>query len=415
MPDLQTLREQRSQIVANMRGLADKAKTEKRDLNEKEDGEFKSLNADLTRTDNSISRAEILADAERSMASVNVNGLDSFEQQCRNFSVTKAIAVQLEPNSVDAAQEREISQELARRSGRNPNGFFMPHEAFEKRALTTANSSELIPTQHRSEMMIDTLRESLVTRQMGATVLSGLSGNQSIPKLASSATAYWIAEGEDVTPSDQTFGNVAMDPKTVGTEVEYSRRMILNASPDIENLVRSDIAQQVALAIDYAALIADGTGNQPTGITNQSGVNTVSFGGAPTWAKLLEFEAELSSDSALMGSLGWLAEPLAVKTLKSTEKVAGHPEYLMNSNNELAGYPLARSLALPVTTGDSTIIFGNWSDLLIGYWSGIDILVNPYHKDVYSKGGVRINALQDCDVAVRHPESFVVATDLATA
>jgi len=415
MPDLQTLREQRSKIVTEMRGLADTAKTENRDLSEKEDGQFNQLNADLARTESSIQRAEILADAERSMESVQVDGIDSYEQQARSFQITTAIAGKIEPSSVDDGREREISAEMERRSGRKASGIFVPHEAFEKRALTTTNSSELVPTQHRSELMIDTLRDRLVTRQLGATVLSGLSGEQSIPKLSSSATHYWVAEHGAITQSDQGFDSVSMSPKTVGAEVEYSRRMILNASPDVENLVRSDISLVIAQAIDYAALVADGTDNQPTGISNQQGVNTVSFGGAPTWAKLLEFESELSTDSALMGSLGWIAEPLSVKTLKSTEKVAGHPEYLMSGNNELAGYPLARSLALPVSTGDATIMFGNWADLLIGYWSGIDILVNPYHSEVYSKGGVRINALQDCDVAVRHPESFVVATDLATA
>ena len=415
MPDLQTLREQRSNIVTEMRGLDDKASTEKRDLSDSENGQFTQLKTDLKRTDSNIERAEILADAERNMDSVRINGVDSFEQQARSFQITKAIAGKIEAGSVDDGREREISAEMERRSGRKAAGVFVPHQAFEKRALLTSNSSELVPTQHRSELMIDTLRDRLVTQQLGATVLGGLTGDQSIPKLATSASHYWVAEHGDITASDQGFDSVTMGAKTVGAEVEYSRRMMLNASPDIENLVRSDIAQVIAQAIDYAALTADGTGNQPTGIINQSGINTVSFGGAPTWAKLLEFEEALSTDSALMGSLGWVAEPQAVRTLKSTEKVSGHPEYLMANNSELAGYPLAKSLALPVATNDSTIIFGNWADLLIGYWSGIDILVNPYHKDVYSKGGVRINALQDCDVAVRHPESFVVATDLSTA
>lgn len=414
MPDIQTLREQRNKIVTEMRSLADSAESEKRDLNDNESRQFSQLKADLKRTEANIERAEILAEAERTMDSVRTDGNDSFEQQCRSFSVTKAIAGQFPGESVDNGREREISQEIARRSGRSPNGIFMPHEAFEQRALTTSNSSELVPTKHRSELMIDNLRDRLVTQKLGATVLSGLSGNQSIPKLATSAEAYWVEEHTDMNQSEQTFDNVGLSPKTVGAEVEYSRRMILNASPDVESLVRNDIAAQVARAIDRAALVADGTGNQPTGITNQSGISSISFGGAPTWAKLLEFETELSTDSALMGSLGWVAEPLAIKKMRSTEKVAGHPEYLMSSNSELAGYPLARSLALPVNTDDSTIIFGNWNDLLIGYWSGIDILVNPYHKDVYSKGGVRINALQDCDVAIRHPESFVVATDLST-
>ncbi len=189
---------------------------------------------------------------------------------------------------------------------------------------------------------------------------------------------------------------------------------VVRGSPSIEQLVRNDLAFVIAQAIDTAALIGDGASNNPTGITQTSGITSVTFGGTPTWGKILEFSTELMTDHALMGSLGWIAEPKAVKTMRSTEKVAGHPEYIMNGVNELAGYPLLQTTTLPNVGNESTIVFGNWSDLLIGYWSAVDILVNPYHSDVYSKGGVKINALQDCDIAVRHPESFVVATDLAT-
>jgi hypothetical protein len=64
----------------------------------------------------------------------------------------------------------------------------------------------------------------------------------------------------------------------------------------------------------------------------------------------------------------------------------------------------------PLVTG--TLIFADWSSLLVGYWSGVDVLVNPYADSVYSKGGVLINAFQDVDVAVRHAESFCASTDM---
>ena len=53
--------------------------------------------------------------------------------------------------------------------------------------------------------------------------------------------------------------------------------------------------------------------------------------------------------------------------------------------------------------------YGEWASLYLGYWSGVDIMLNPYHADVASKGGALIHAFLDCDVLVRHPEGFTWA------
>lgn len=429
--NIQAIREQRSTVVTEMRALTELAGTESRDLSDDESGKFDALRGQLTSLDGQLERAQVVADAERSMAAdpnQPRRGNDGdFDTACRGFSVTKAIAQQLAPSEVDAGKELEISQELARRSGQSPSGILVPHAVFlEKRAgLTSGSGGNLVPEQHRADLFIDRLQASLQVQSLGATVLSGLVGNQDIPRLAGSATAYWVAEHGDVTESDHTYDSVSMAPKTVGAEVEYSRRMLINAVPAVEQLVRSDLARVLATAIDHAAINADGTGNKPTGVLNTAGIGSVALGtngGAPSWEKVLDVIAELSTENALAGSLGWLTNPEAVKKMRSTVRVAStDSQFLMNTPSELAGYALAQSTQIPNDgskgTGSalSTLLFGNWSDLLIGYWSAVDILVNPYHTDVYSKGGVKINALQDCDIAVRHPESFAAITDMVTA
>ena len=54
----------------------------------------------------------------------------------------------------------------------------------------------------------------------------------------------------------------------------------------------------------------------------------------------------------------------------------------------------------------NALIYGEWASLYIGYWSGVDLLINPYHSDVASKGGAILHAFLDADVVVRHPEGF---------
>jgi len=428
--NIQTIRERRSNFIAEMRALTEKAGNEDRDLSESENTQFEELRGKLTATDKQLERAEVISAAERSME-VDPNqprrGNDgSFQEACRSFSVTKAIAAMIAPGEVDAAREIEVSQELAVRSGRKASGIYVPHEVFEERALLTSGSGgNLVPTQHRDDLTIDRLSASLQVAALGATILPGLVGDQDIPRLTGGATAYWVAEHGAVTASDQTFDNVTLSPTTVGAETEYSRRMILNAVPSIEQLVRRDLARVLATEIDNKAINGDGTGNTPTGVLNVTGIGDTSHGtngGAPTWDNVLAMINEIAIDEALMGQLGWLTNPNFVKKARATVKVVStDSQMIMADPGSLAGYALRQSTHVPNDgtkgTGSnlSSIIYANWADLLIGYWSAVDILVNPYHTDVYSKGGVKLNALQDVDVQVRHPESFSVATDVITA
>ena len=194
--------------------------------------------------------------------------------------------------------------------------------------------------------------------------------------------------------------------------------MLINAVPSVERLVRNDLANIVATAIDDKAVNGDGTSNTPTGVLNVSGIGSVSFAGAPTWAGVLEHISNIEANNADMGSLGWLTNPYAVKKMRSTVRVGSTDSRMIQDEpNSLAGYALRASTQIDgdTTTSplvDGTLIFANWADLLVGYWSSVDILVNPYHTTVYSKGGVLINALQDCDIAVRHKESFCASTDM---
>jgi HK97 family phage major capsid protein len=344
----------------------------------------------------------------------------TFDQACRDFQITRAIAARLEPGSVDAGREHEVSQELARRSGKKPQGILIPHEVFlEKRAvLTSGSGGNLVPDPHRADLFIDVLRANLQVQSLGATILDGLVGNIDIPRLTASATSYWVAENSAITGSDHTYDTVEMAPKTVGAEVEYSRRMLINAVPSVERLVRNDLASVLATAIDSAAVNADGTGNTPTGVLNTSGIGSISFAGAPTWAKVLDHIANIESNNADSSGMGWLCNTYTVKKMRSTVRVGStDSRFIQDEPGSLAGYALRTSMQItgdptssPLVTG--TLIFADWSSLLIGYWSSVDILVNPYHTDVYSKGGVLINALQDCDVAVRHAESFCASTDM---
>lgn len=433
MPKLHELQEARAAAVAEMRSLSDKAETEKRDLSADEDRKFGELKTTIADLDKKISRAQTLADAERSSPAIvhGKLGDGAYEERARDFSITKSIRAALPRDlgggDVDAGFEREISQEVMRRSGRTFEGIAVPDQVFlaERRTLLVGSSAaDLVPNVHRADLFIDRLRNALVIGRLGATVLDNLMGSPiDIPRQTGSSTAQWVAEDGSLTETDAAFDDVNLTPKTVGAMTSYSRRTLLNTSPAIEQIVRNDLASVIATAIDEKAINGDGTGNTPTGILNTAGIGSVALGAngaAPTWQSVLDLIAELEIDN--VEGMAFLTNPKAVKKMRGTVKVTTTDSVMIQDKpRELAGYSLASTNQVPSnlvkgTSGAvcSALMFGYFADLILAYWTGIDILINPYETTAYAKGRVLVRAMRDVDVQVRHAESFAAIKDMTT-
>lgn len=331
------------------------------------------------------------------------------DKEVRHFSVLRALNALANPSDKAAweaaAFEREVSDAACKAAGKSARGIFVPGEVLRaKRDLTVGSATaggNLVATDLMADSFIDLLRNRSVAIRAGSTVMNGLVGNVAIPKQTGAATAYWVAESGAPTESQQTVGQIAMSPKTVGAFTDFSRRLILQSSLDIENMVRRDLAQVIALAIDSAAFYGTAADNQPRGLKNQTGINTKDFAAAsPTFAELVAMESEVAADNADVGTMRYLVNPAQRGALKSAEKFSGTGMTIWEPGNTVNGY--ATEVSNQVTAGD--VFFGNFADLLIGFWSGLDLTVDPYAGA--TSGTVRVIALQDCDIAVRNAVSF---------
>jgi HK97 family phage major capsid protein len=331
-------------------------------------------------------------------------------KEVRQYSFVRAINAMANPQDkrawANAAFEREVSEAAQKTYGRSAQGFFVPNEiTYAKRDLTVGTNSAggfTVATDLLAASFIEMLRNRSVVQRAGATVLNGLVGNVAIPKQSGAATAYWVAESGAPTESQQTLAQVTMSPKTVGAYTDFSRKLMIQSSIDIESMVRRDLATVIALAIDTAALYGTGANNQPTGIKLQSGINTKDFAATnPTFAELVAMESELAIDNADIGTMTYLFNPAQRGALKTTEKSSTSAgQFVWESGNTVNGYRTETSAQ--VTAGD--VFFGNFADLLIGFFSGLDLMVDPYSNS--TSGTMRVVALQDTDIAVRNAVSF---------
>lgn len=356
------------------------------------------------------------------------------EAERRSYSLVRALNAHMTGNWREAGLEREVSVELARRMGRDSNGFFMPTDLPMMRDAgyyvgTPTQGGNLVKTDLLMGSFIDILRNKAAVMQLGATFLPGLVGKVEIPRQSGVSATQWIQETGTVTGSNATFDKVALDMKTIAAKSFVSRNMLRQVTMSVENFVRNELATSIALAIDLAALSGSGSGSEPKGLASQTGILTVeggTNGAAITFDHLIDMETKVADANADGTSMAYLANAVTIGALKKIKDANNNyiwkPIVGASRNaipGEVNGYPVARSnqARKNLTKGTSSgvcseIFFGNWADLLIGEWGVLEILPNPYSAAAYDNGGLEIRALQSVDIAVRHPESFCRMADV---
>lgn len=346
------------------------------------------------------------------MAAANVGLTD---QEARNFSFMKVIRALAEPTDrrahEAAAFEFEASRAAADKLGKNTDKFVIPADVLT-RAINTSTSGTAsgdtggfgIATTLMPQSFIDILRNRATIMQLGST-MGGLVGNIDIPKQVAAAQGYWLGEDADATESNLDLGQIHLSPKTVAAFSEITRKLMVQSSLDVEALVRVDLAKALALTIDRAGYYGSGSDHQPLGITNQSGVNAVTFAGAqPTFAELVEMETQIALDNADVASMAYVGNAAFRGHGKTTLKFPGvnGAGTIWEPGNTVNGY--RTEVTNQLATGD--VVMGNFADLLIGMWGGLELLVDPYTHS--KKGKLRVVVFQDVDFALRRTQSFCV-------
>jgi len=277
-----------------------------------------------------------------------------------------------------------------------------------KRDMNSSDDAALFSDDFRGGDFIDVLRNASSVMQAGARMLGGLSGDVKIPKKNTASSAAWISsEGGAASETEMTVGQVSMAPKTLGAFTDVTRQLLIQSSLDVESLIRDDLSQAMGIAIDKAGLEGTGSSCQPTGILSTSGVNQVTnFAAAtPTFAEVVTLETALAEDNALAGNLSYILPASMYGALKTTEKATGTAQFVVEPGGSINGY---RGIVSNQATAGN-LYFGNFDDLLIGMFGGLDLIVDPYTAS--TTGTVRIVALQSVDVAVRHAVSFAFGND----
>jgi HK97 family phage major capsid protein len=398
----------------------------------------------LINDDSSVDAARAVVMKELGMRKVEFQGrvhdagaaeIGLSEREVKRYSFLRVAAYLADPNprtAEAAAFELEVGRAAQAKHSRSASGVLVPWEVLNANRASTpsqvvgtfGDGGALVGTDRLDAQFIDLIRNRSAFLNTGLTMLSGLDGNVEIPKKLTSSQYYFVGENQDVTNSKLTFGLVNMIPRTIGVRVPISRRMMIQASPDIENLVRLDMAESVALGMDYTIGYGTGNNGQPLGIINNTGLGSVLFAGGASkkfpasvggdgstdlkcgdWGEYVDLETAIAVNNLDVSSMRYVMNSVMRGALKQTLRAsAAGSDYVLTDAGQINGYPTVISNQMQ----QNDVLFGNFADCVVGMWSGLDVVIDPYTQS--ASGQVILTVHQDFDVALRRPQSFALGT-----
>jgi len=376
-------------------------------------------------------RAEMKSELAKAEARYSLPGSEDTGDAKKDFSISRAFRAIATKDWSRAGRELETFKSMERRAGDDAS---IAWDAKDMNVGVDTQVGFLVPNEN-IRPIIEILRSRTVVTKLGARELAVTGSPVLIPRQNGNTTAYWTAEGASITQSDLTVDQLSGSPKTLAAYSELTNLLLELSQPAADALVRDDFAAQLARGLDLAALSGDGTGNSPVGIASTVGINTVTLTANPTYAQLLEYVQALRLADAFRGRMGWAMSPEfygAVEAIDD-EALPGHalmrrlvsvygggviagaggvdnaPSNAPSTTTELLGFPVETSSQMESVVADpASAIFGNFEDLMILGWGGMQLAASGEAGSVFQSDMTAVRGLLRRDIIVRHPESFTV-------
>ena len=373
--------DKREQLREKLNNMLNTAETEQRKLSDSEMSEFEAINKEIADIDIQIRNIKKETKEIRKMG---------------KFSLLKAINDIANNRQLDERALEVVNQGITemRKAGQNYSGQIQLPLEERSTIVATAEGQGAEAVAEDLLNILEPLRAKLVLAQAGASYMTGLVGNISIPAYSGSQVT-WEGEVADAKDGAGTFTEVKLEPHRLTAYIDLSKQFLIQDSVSAEEMLKRDIVNAIANKLEATILGSETIVNAPEGMLN----GVVADSAAVTYEDIVAMETELE-EANVRGDIKFIVSPSAKAALKTTKLDAGSGKFVMEGN-EVNGYPVISTSAV----AGKGVIYGNFSDLVIGQWGGIDLTVDPYTQAANGKVRLVINAY--FDAKPRRAESFV--------
>jgi HK97 family phage major capsid protein len=418
---IQELKTKRTALIDSARKILNTAEAEGRSaLSADELQKYDAIMADADAIKATIERTERIQDEDRAASellprkTVSAVGNGFVEDAC--------VALKPEQRCAQVVAVREGLPEITTRDyslGRIVKAMVTGDRRslteHEKRAMSegTDSAGGYTTWDRQGSRVIDRIRNQMRVVQAGALTVPMDSDTVNLARLASGATTAWKAENAAITAGDLTFERVQLVSKTLPVLVKMSVELFEDMQDGTEEIIEREIAQAIALELDRVALRGSGSGQEPRGIVNQSGVTLQSSGANGAVPTNHDFLVDA------IGSI-WAAngEPNArIYASRTAQKLAklkdstGQPlraPDAVTAVKELISNQVPINLTVGTSVDCSEAYVGQFSELLIGMRTAFRLEASRVAGNAFENLQVYIRAYIRADVALAHPAVFTV-------
>jgi hypothetical protein len=333
----------------------------------------------------------------------------------RPFSIAKAFAAKMGKAQMLEAPEFDRDCQVAsswRDAGitgdigaRGGSHFFVPFdELFLARRDITVTGTSGATVPRRPPILDPALQPGNVASR--CTWITDLKGTVPFVDVVTPPPVTWPGEVGAASESDQVFSSATMSPKPVIGQITLSRQLLVTGSPGLDAYLQREIVRSIFTKLGRAVLIGAGpSSNEPIGVLNTSGTNSITLASPPTWAEIVGCEVTAATANISdFENFVYTVSPTELGTQKETAKGTGLLGQLTEPDGTTNGFD---TLTTTVLSSGPKLISGPFDWVLIGIWgSGVDILIDQWTQ--VGNGLIVITVTLFADVLVRYPQAFSV-------
>lgn len=424
------IKQELARLIGEQRAIADGMAKEKRsEMNEAETSKFDELQTQIEARKGELDRAIKLEENLRSVGNAGEpvlegneggEGAPAVKTQKRSYSLARHIRSAI--NGKLTGAELEVQQEAIQERNAlglevNENALYIPASMMRASQQTVAQDSaeyggQLVNDQ--TPVLIDGFMPKLYLEQLGVNVWTGLSGGDVPLPVSSNYTFQWLDEGETITSQKQKFVGPKLSPKRAGALVGISKRLLNQSSLDVEMAIKMKLQSGIRIALEGVAIDGLAVNKQPVGVLNLAGVLTSSqvSAAAATYARAVELQGLIEDADATENSLGYLCGPKLKAALKTISKGTDMGGAIFQDNKIDGVNTVSTSLVKKITGTPDThpLIYGDWSQMYIGVWGGIEIIVDGTSTAAAAANSVNLIVNMNADMQIANPKAFAVNT-----
>lgn len=301
------------------------------------------------------------------------------------FRLLKAINAVANNQTIDevASSVVEMGREEMRKSGLSFGGQIQIPTSELRSTITVASEGEDTVATDLYDI-IEPLRAKNVLVQAGAKFLTGLVGDVQVPVMAG-GNVTWEGETSNASDAGTSFSSVKLSPKRLTAYVDISKQFLAQDSKSAEALIRQDLVNAINSKLESTILgNASGSTTQPAGLFYGQEVNKIT-----AFSGVTDLEADIE-DANVIGECKYIMSNKAKAAFRNMPKSAKSTELVMEGG-QIDGTEVLNTSHVP----GQGVAYGDWSNLAIGQWGGIDLTVDPYTKAAAGQVRLVINAYFD--------------------